>query len=74
MCTGPQKRMVSVKRAISNKNIRTLNIKLQKENACCSIPIEHGIVVFETYVLEESLLHNHNNSSFSFKNNKTFQL
>ena len=60
MCTGPQKRMVSVKRAISNKNIRTLNIKLQKENACCFIAIEHGIVVFEKYLLEQSLLHNHN--------------
>ena len=72
MCTGPQKRMVSVKRAISNKNIRTMNIKRQKETACCYIAIEHGIVVFEKYLLEQSLLHNH--SSFGFRNNKTFQL
>ena len=47
--------MVSVKREISNKNIRTLNIKLKK-NACCSMPIEHGIIVFATYLLEQSLL------------------
>ena len=45
MCTGPQKRMVSVKRAISNKNIRTFDIQLKKENACCSIPIEYCMIV-----------------------------
>ena len=53
MCTGPQKRMVSVKRAISNKNIRTLNIKLQKENSCCCIAIKHDVVVFKTYLLKK---------------------
>ena len=51
MCTGPQKRMVSVKRATSNKNIRTFNIQLKKETACYSIPIEYGIVVLKKIFL-----------------------
>ena len=72
MCTGPQKRMVSIKRAISNKNNRTLNMKLKTENACCSIPIEYGIVVLIKNIFLNKVYCI--TVTFSFDNNKTFQL